>query len=168
VVLFVGSFFTGTALRSFEHVIGAVATLSFYVPLLISSGGNAGSQSASLIIRSLATGEVQLSDWGRILWREFGQGLIMGLALGTMGAVRSILWGDGVMFGLTIFITLVGIVLMGCMAGSVFPLILRRLGFDPATSSAPFIATVVDVVGIVIYFNVAMILLANLIEAAPK
>ncbi len=166
VVLFVGEFFTATALRSYEHIIAAVATLSFYVPLLISTGGNSGSQSASLIIRSLATGEVQVSDWPRIMWRELGQGLVMGLALGGIGAVRVLVWGDGALFALTIFITLIGIVLGGCVVGALCPLLLRRLGLDPATSSAPFIASLVDVLGIVIYFNVAAFLLAEVISRA--
>jgi magnesium transporter len=169
-VLFVGEFFTGTALRHYDHVIEAVATLSFYVPLLISTGGNSGSQSASLIIRGLATGEIQGKDWPRIFRRELGQGLVMGLMLGTIGALRAIAWGDGTMFGITIFVTLVGIVVSGCVVGSMFPLLLRRLGFDPATSSAPFIASLVDVLGIVVYFSVAKLLLAEVIArslAAP-
>jgi magnesium transporter len=166
VVLFVGEFFTTTALRSYEHIIAALATLSFYVPLLISTGGNSGSQSASLIIRGLATGEVHITDWRRILKRELGQGIVMGLALGLIGGMRVLIWGDGILFAATIFITLVGIVVGGCTVGSMAPLILRRFGLDPATSSAPFIASLVDVMGIVVYFNVAKIILAEAIAAA--
>lgn len=166
IVLFVGEFFTGTALREYDHVIEAVATLSFYVPLLISTGGNSGSQSASLIIRGLATGEVAIGDWMKILTRELAQGLVMGLVLGTIGAVRVLAWGDGSLFALTIFITLVCIVVTGCVVGSIFPLILKRIGLDPATSSAPFIASLVDVLGIVVYFQLAKIFLAEMIAAA--
>ncbi len=165
-VLFVGEFFTGTALRSYDHVLHAVATLSYYVPLLISTGGNSGSQSATLIIRGLSTNEVQLSDFRRIFWRELGQGIVMGLALGAIGAFRALAWGDGALFAATVAITLIGIVTMGCVVGSMCPLLLRRLGLDPATSSAPFIASLVDVLGIVIYFSVAKVLLAEMILAA--
>jgi magnesium transporter len=165
-VLFVGEFFTGTALRRYEHVIAALATLSFYVPLLISTGGNSGSQSASLIIRGLATGDINVRDWPRVAKRELGQGIVMGLALGAIGAVRVLVWGDGPLFALTIFVTLLGIVVGGCVVGSMTPLLLRRLGLDPATSSAPFIASLVDVLGIVVYFNVATFVLAEAIAAA--
>lgn len=164
-VLFVGEFFTGTALRHYDEIIAAVATLSFYVPLLISTGGNAGSQSASLIIRGLATGDVVQADFWRIFWRELGQGLVMGLAISVIGALRAYLWGDGLMFALTVAVTLVGIVTVGCVVGSTFPLLLKRIGLDPATSSAPFIASLVDVLGIVVYFSVARILLAEVIAS---
>ncbi|NUP10901.1 MAG: magnesium transporter [Polyangiaceae bacterium] len=166
IILFVGEFFTGTALRSYDHIIEAVATLSFYVPLLISTGGNSGSQSASLIIRGLATGEVQISDWYRIFVRELGQGIVMGLVLGSIGAARVLAWGDGTMFAIAIFLTLVSIVCVGTVVGSMFPLILRKVGLDPATSSAPFIASVVDVLGIVVYFQMAQIFLAEVIAKA--
>jgi magnesium transporter len=165
-VLFVGEFATGTALRHYDHVINAVATLSYYVPLLISTGGNSGSQSASLIIRGLAVGEISSADYRRIFVRELGQGLVMGLALATIGASRAALWGDGSGFVVTIAITLVFIVMMGCVVGSMLPLFLRRVGLDPATSSAPFIASLVDVMGIVLYFSVAKLVLASVIEAS--
>jgi magnesium transporter len=167
-VLFVGEFFTGTALRRYEHVIAALATLSFYVPLLISTGGNSGSQSASLIIRGLATGDIQVRDWPRVAARELGQGVVMGLALGGIGAVRVLAWGDGPLFAATIFVTLLGIVVGGCVVGSMIPLALKRLGLDPATSSAPFIASLVDVLGIVVYFNVAKLILAEALAAAAN
>ncbi len=162
-VLFVGEFATGTALRSYDHVIQAVATLSYYVPLLISTGGNSGGQSSSLIIRGLAVGDIVPGDYKRIFVRELGQGIVMGLALAAIGATRSALWGDGLGFVVTIAITLVFIVVMGCVVGSMFPLMLRKAGLDPATSSAPFIASLVDVLGIVLYFSVAKVVLAEVI-----
>jgi magnesium transporter len=165
-VLFVGEFFTGTALRAYDHVLGTIETLAFYVPLLISTGGNSGSQSATLVIRGLAMNEVALSDWGKIFWRELGQGIVMGVALGLIGAVRAYLWGDGMLFAATVAVTLVGIVTMGCVVGSMFPLLLRRVGLDPATSSAPFIASLVDVLGIIIYFTVAKVFLVEALRAA--
>ena len=165
-VLFVGEFFTGTALRHYDKIIEAVATLAFYVPLLISTGGNSGSQSSSLIIRGLATGDIQLRDWRRVLLRELGQGIVMGVALGAIGAARVMMWGDGVPFAITIAVTLVGIVTGGTVVGSMFPMLLRRIGLDPATSSAPFIASLVDVLGIVVYFNVARYALADVLAQA--
>lgn len=164
--LFVSEFFTGTALRHYDSVIEAVAKLSYYVPLLISTGGNSGSQSASLIIRGLAVGDIKLSDWKRVLAREFGQGLVLGLLLATIGMIRVSMWGDGRGFMFTIGATLVAIPLMGCTVGSMLPLLLRRLGIDPATSSTPFIATLIDVLGIIVYFNVAKFMLAEVIAKA--
>jgi magnesium transporter len=167
-IIFVGEFFTGSALRHYDAVIEAVAKLSYYVPLLISTGGNSGSQSSTLIVRGLATGEVKLTDWWRIFLREAGQGLVLGLALAMIGMGRVWMWGDGPRFMFTIGATLVAICVMGCTIGSMFPLILRRVGLDPATSSAPFIASLVDVSGIIIYFNIAQWLLADVIAGAVK
>jgi len=163
--LFISEFFTGTALRHYDEVIQAVAKLSYYVPLLISTGGNSGSQSASLIIRGLAVGDIKLGDWRRVFVREFGQGLVLGLMLATIGMLRVWMWGDGLGFMLTIGATLVAIPLMGCTVGSMLPLLLRRLGVDPATSSTPFIATLIDVLGIMVYFNMAKLTLAAVISA---
>lgn len=163
IVLFVGEFATGSALRHFDHVIEAVATLAFYVPLLISTGGNAGSQSASLVIRGLAVGDVIPGDFRRVFFRELGLGIVMGLVIACIGAARALLWGDGPLFAITVSVTLVGIVVVGCVVGSMFPLLLRRLGLDPATSSAPFIASVVDVLGILVYFSMAKLVLAEVI-----
>ena len=163
--LFVSEFFTGNALRHYDSVIQAVAKLSYYVPLLISTGGNSGSQSASLIIRGLAVGDIKPGDWHRVLIREFGQGLVLGLMLAIIGMVRVWMWGDGTRFALTIGATLVAIPLMGCTVGSMLPLFLRRVGVDPATSSTPFIATLIDVLGIMVYFNVAQIFLAEVLAA---
>jgi magnesium transporter len=164
--LFISEFFTGTALRHYDAVIQAVAKLSYYVPLLISTGGNSGSQSASLIIRGLAVGDIKTSDWRRVLSREFGQGLVLGLMLATIGMVRVWMWGDGIGFMLTVGGTLVAIPLMGCTVGSMLPLMLKRLGVDPATSSTPFIATLIDVLGIIVYFNFAKLVLADVIAHA--
>jgi magnesium transporter len=163
--LFISEFFTGTALRHYDEVIQAVAKLSYYVPLLISTGGNSGSQSASLIIRGLAVGDIKVSDWRRVLVREFGQGLVLGLMLASVGMMRVAMWGDGVGFMFTIGVTLVAIPLLGCTVGSMLPLLLRRIGVDPATSSTPFIATLIDVLGIMVYFNVAQIFLAEVLQA---
>ena len=159
--LFISEFFTGTALRHYGDLIERVAKLAFYVPLLISTGGNSGSQSASLIIRGLAVGDIKVSHWRKVLAREFGQGLVLGVALACIGMGRVAMWGDGVRVMFTIGATLVAITLMGCTVGSMLPLFLRRIGVDPATSSTPFIATLIDVLGITVYFNMAQIFLAE-------
>ena len=163
--LFVSEFFTGTALRHYDTVIQSVAKLSYYVPLLISTGGNTGSQSASLIIRGLAVGDIKTSDWRRVFVREFGQGLVLGLMLASIGMMRVLMWGDELGFVFTIGVTLVAIPLLGCTVGSMLPLFLRRIGVDPATSSTPFIATLIDVLGIIVYFNLAQLFLAKVIAA---
>lgn len=165
-VLFVGEFFTGTALRSYDKVLEAVTALSFYVPLLVSTGGNSGGQSSSLVIRAMAVGEIKMNDWSRVLVREVSQGAVMGLILACVGVIRVLVWGDGPRLAAVIGITLVFIVIMGCSVGSMLPFLLKRAGFDPATSSAPFIASLVDVLGILIYFNVAKVLLREVIEKA--
>jgi magnesium transporter len=142
--------------------------LALFVPLIISSGGNSGSQATSLIIRAIALGEVLLQDWGKVLRRELVSGLSLGLILGAIGVVRICLWEwlgwqeYGVHWFLiasTVGLSLVGIVLWGSLAGSMLPFILKRLGLDPATSSAPFVATLVDVTGLIIYFSVAQVIL---------
>ncbi len=169
-ILFVGEFFTGSALRHYDAVIEAVAKLSYYVPLLISTGGNSGSQSSTLIIRGLATGDIKPRDWWRIFGRELGQGLVLGLMLAVIGMARVWMWGDGAGFILTVGATLVATVILGCTVGSMLPLGLKRIGLDPATSSAPFIASLIDVLGIIAYFNIAKLLLADVIAshvAAP-
>jgi len=168
VILFVEEFFTGSALRHYDSVIQAVAKLSYYVPLLISTGGNSGSQSASLIIRGLAVGEVKPSDWWRIAGRELAQGIVLGLILAAVGMMRVAMWGDGPRFAFLIGGTLISIVVMGCVVGSMLPLALRRVGFDPATSSTPFIASLVDVLGIIIYFNIARLVLVEVIQASVR
>lgn len=166
VILFVEEFLTGTALRQYDEVLQAVGKLAYYVPLLISTGGNSGSQSATLIIRGMAVGEIKLKDWWRIAYRELGMGLTLGALLAAVGVGRVLMWGDGGRFAALIALTLIGIVTMGCVVGSMMPILLKRLGFDPATSSTPFIASLVDVLGIIIYFNLAKLLLANVIAHA--
>lgn len=164
VVLFIGEFFTGTALRGYDEVLGAVGSLAFYLPLLISAGGNSGSQSSTLIIRGMAVGDVKLSDWWRIALRELGIGVAMGLILAAVSVGRVYMWGDKGPLALVVAISVTGIVVMGCVVGAMLPLLLRRLGLDPATSSAPFIASLVDVLGIVIYMQLAKMLLASAIQ----
>ncbi|MCC6553945.1 MAG: magnesium transporter [Polyangiaceae bacterium] len=165
-VLFVGEIFTGYALRHYDAYLKAVSALAYYVPLLISTGGNSGSQSSSLIIRGLAVGDVRVSDWWRVLLRELGQGVVLGLILAAMGMLRVWTWGDGMGFVLTVGGTLVAIVIAGCTVGSMLPLLLRRIGLDPATSSTPFIASLVDMLGIVLYFTIAQLLLADVFARA--
>ncbi len=163
-ILFVEEFFTQTALRYYDPVFEAIKGASYYVPLLISTGGNSGSQSSTLIIRGLAVGEIRPRDWWRIVFREAAMGLVLGAMLGAIGFARVLMYPDQhVNFALTVAITLVGIVMTGCTIGSMLPLGLKRLGFDPATSSTPFIASVVDVVGIIIFVHVAQIVMAAVI-----
>ncbi len=167
VILFVGEMLTATAMGYFEHEISRAVVLALFVPLIISSGGNSGSQAATLIIRALALGEVKLRDWWRVLRREVFSGLLLGFILGTIGFLRIALWSafsslygeHWMLVGLTVSCSLLGIVLWGTITGSMLPFILKRLGMDPATSSAPFVATLVDVTGLIIYFSVALVIL---------
>ncbi len=168
VVLFIGGTFTASAMGRYEDAIERLAFLSLFVPLMISSGGNSGSQASTLVIRAIALDEVRLRDWWRVMRRELAAGLILGLILGAIGFGRILAehrftgayGGDYLRFGLTVGISLVAIVLWGSTTGSMLPLLLRRMGLDPASASAPFVATLVDVTGILIYFNVATWLLA--------
>src|SRR5208337_2655556 len=167
VILFVGEMLTATAMGYFEHEISRAVVLALFVPLIISSGGNSGSQAATLIIRALALGEVKLRDWWRVMRREVLSGLLLGFILGTIGFLRIALWSafsslygkHWMLVGLTVSCSLLGIVLWGTITGSMLPFILKRLGMDPATSSAPFVATLVDVTGLIIYFSVALVIL---------
>jgi magnesium transporter len=167
IILFVGEMLTATAMGYFEAEIARAVVLALFVPLIISSGGNSGSQAATLIIRALALGEVKLEDWWIVLRRELASGLLLGTILGTIGFVRIALWSafsdlygpHWALIGLTVAFSLLGIVLWGTLSGSMLPFLLRRLGFDPATSSAPFVATLVDVTGLIIYFTVALVIL---------
>lgn len=163
VVLFVGGFFTTSALKTFDHVLVSVTQLAFYIPLLVSAGGNSGSQSSTLVIRGLAVGDIQGKDWWRVLARELVQGLVLGSLLASLGVLRVLLGGDGVGFAVLIACTILGIVVMGCVVGGMLPLVLHRVGIDPATSSNPFIATLVDVFGIIIYLTLAQWLLADVL-----
>jgi magnesium transporter len=158
---------TATAMGAFEHEIQKAVVLALFVPLIISSGGNSGSQASTLVIRALALGEVTLRDWWRVIRRELGTGLALGAILGGIGFLRISLWSafsdiygpHWMLVAITVGLALVGIVLWGSLIGSVLPFLLRRLGFDPATSSAPFVATLVDVTGLIIYFSVALVVL---------
>jgi magnesium transporter len=164
VVLFLEEFFTQTALRYYDPVFEAIKGASYYVPLLISTGGNSGSQSSTLVIRGLALGEIKMKDWWRIFLREAGMGVVLGAFLGSIGFARVLMYRDQhINFAFTIAFTLVGIVTTGCTVGSMLPLILRRIGIDPATSSTPFIASLVDVLGIVIFVQVAKIVMASVL-----
>lgn len=168
-VLFLGEMLTATAMGYYEKEIERAVVLALFVPLIISSGGNSGSQAASLIIRSLAVGEVTLRDWWGVMRREVLVGLSLGGILGTVGFLRVAVWAGAfgaygahwLFVGLTVAIALVGVVLWGTLAGSMLPFLMKRLGADPAVSSAPFVATLVDVTGLVIYFTVAAVVLSG-------
>jgi magnesium transporter len=167
VILFLSEMLTATAMGFFEDEIARAVVLALFVPLIISSGGNSGSQAATLVIRAMALGEVRLRDWWRVMRREVLSGLALGGILGTIGFLRITVWSafsdiygpHWPLVALTIGLSLVGIVLWGTLSGSMLPLALRRVGLDPAASSAPFVATLVDVTGLIIYFSVAMLIL---------
>jgi magnesium transporter len=162
-VLFLSEMLTATAMGRFEEEISRAVVLALFVPLIISSGGNSGSQAASLIIRALAVGELRLRDWWRVMRREILTGVVLGSILGSVGFIRITAWSlvsnpygpHWPLVALTVFVSLVGVVMWGTLAGSMLPIALQRVGMDPAVSSAPFVATLVDVTGIVIYFEVA-------------
>jgi magnesium transporter len=167
-VLFLGEMLTATAMQHFQDEIARAVVLAMFVPLIISSGGNSGSQAATLVVRSLALTEVRLADWWRVFVRELRSGVALGAWLGLIGFVRIVLWQHVgwadygpyyLLVALTVWLSLIGIVAFGSLTGSMLPFVLRRLGFDPATCSAPFVATLVDVTGLVIYFSVAAVVL---------
>ena len=166
-ILFVGEMFTATAMSFFEAEIAKAVVLALFLPLIISSGGNSGSQATSLIIQAMALGDVKLRDWFRVIRRELISGLALGVILGTIGMTRIFVWQKvfgtyGVqtpILALTIFCALIGVVGFGTIAGSMLPFILRRLGLNPASASAPFVATLVDVTGLVIYFSIARVIM---------
>ncbi len=165
--LFLGEMLTATAMGAFEEEISRAVVLALFVPLIISSGGNSGSQASTLVIRALALGEVGLRDWWHVMRREILAGLSLGGILGSIGFLRISLWSafsdiygpHWLLVAITVALSLVGVVLWGTLSGSLLPFLLRRLGFDPAASSAPFVATLVDVTGLVIYFTVALVIL---------
>ena len=159
ILLFIEEMFTGTALRHYSGVLESVTALMFFVPLIVSSGGNSGSQSATLITRALAVGDVELRDTVRVLLREIGQGIALGAFLGVIGFFRALMWGNGVSIAWVIAFTLLGVVLIGTIVGAMLPLIFTKLGFDPAIASSPFVASLVDVAGIIVYFSIAIRLL---------
>ncbi|MDB5020612.1 MAG: Magnesium transporter [Pedobacter sp.] len=171
VVLFLGEMLTATAMAHFQADIEKAVVLAMFVPLIISSGGNSGSQASTLIIQAMALGEVTIGDWWRVMRREILSGLMLGSALGAIGFFRIFLWTQfsniygphWLLIGLTVGVALVGVVLWGSLSGSMLPLLLKRLGADPATSSAPFVATLVDVTGLIIYFSVAVMFLKGVL-----
>ncbi len=172
VLLFLGEMLTATAMQFFQKEIEAATVLALFIPLIMSSGGNSGSQASTLIIQAMALGELTITDWWRVMKRELISGFLLGIILGSIGFLRILLWQNlhifdyGVYWQLvaaTIFFSLIGIVLWGSMMGSMLPIILKRLKLDPAASSAPFVATLVDVTGIVIYFSVAYFFLKGIL-----
>ena len=165
-ILFVGGFLTASAMQAYDAVLEAVATLAIYVPLLISAGGNSGAQSSTLVIRGLAVGDITARDWFKVLLRELALGLLLGSLLALFGVVRVLVAGDGAPMAWLIGSTIVSIVVLGCVIGGMMPLLLHRLGVDPASSSTPFIATLVDVLGILVYMWLAGWLLSDAIARA--
>lgn len=169
IVLFLGEMLTATAMGFFEHEIARAVVLALFIPLIISSGGNSGSQAATLTIRAMALGEITLGDWWKVMRREFISGFLLGAVLGVIGFFRILIWNSisyvygehWFLIGLTILFTLIGVVMWGTFCGSMLPFILRKFKLDPATSSAPFVATLVDVSGLLIYFSIATLLLTG-------
>ena len=159
VVLFIGEMFTGTALRHYEATLASALALAVFIPLIISSGGNSGSQSATLITRALAVGDVEMRDAMRVLVRELGQGLVLGAFLGAIGFARALMWGNGSNVAWVVSLTLLFVVVTGSVVGAMLPLVFTKVGFDPAIASSPFVSSLVDVAGIVIYFSIAIQLL---------
>jgi magnesium transporter len=171
VILFLGETLTASAMSFFENEIAKAVILAMFIPLIISSGGNTGSQASTLVIRALALGEITVRDWWQIIRKEIKVGLLLGILLGCIGFLRVAIWAQfttlygphWLQIAMTVGISLVGVVLWGNTIGSLFPLILKRLGLDPAVSSAPFVATLVDITGLVIYFTVASMLLGSIL-----
>jgi magnesium transporter len=170
VVLFLGEMLTATAMAFFEDEIAKAVVLALFVPLISSSGGNSGSQASTLIIQAMAVGEIDLTDWWRVMRREILSGILLGTVLGIIGFMRIVVWhaifptfyGEHwLLLGVTVGFTLIGVVLWGTLCGSMLPMILKRFGADPAVSSAPFVATLVDVTGLIIYFSVAFMALSG-------
>jgi magnesium transporter len=168
VLLFVGEMLTASAMQFFENEIETATVLALFIPLIMSSGGNSGSQASTLIIQAMALGEVKIPDWWRVMKREIISGVVLGLILGTIGYIRIYVWQNMGIFNygaywhkvaVTIFISLTGIVMWGSLVGSMLPIFLKKMKLDPAVSSAPFVATLVDITGIILYFSVAFLLL---------
>jgi magnesium transporter len=173
VILFLGEMLTATAMANYQEELAKALVLALFLPLIISSGGNSGSQASTLMIRAMALGEVTLRDWWRVMGREVQTGLSLGVILGAIGIIRVGGWAivgqqylhrqpygpHWPLVALTVGIALVGVVLWGTLSGSMLPFILRRFGADPAASSAPFVATLVDVTGLIIYFSIALVIM---------
>ncbi len=170
IILFIGEMLTATAMAYYNEELAKVIVLTNFIPLIMSSGGNSGSQASTLIIQAMALGEVAIADWWRVMRREFLSGLMLGIILGFIGFLRILLWHtlmhhgmmtdiygiEWFLIALTVSFSLVGVVLWGSLSGSMLPILLKKLGADPASSSAPFVATLVDVTGLIIFFNVAL------------
>lgn len=177
IILFLSEMLTATAMAYYNDELGKVLILTNFLPLIMSSGGNSGSQASTLIIQAMALGEVSLSDWWRVMRREILSGFLLGAILGIIGFIRIFVWHifmqHGVfkdiygphwmLVGLTVSFSLIGVVLWGTLSGSMLPIVLKRLGADPASSSAPFVATLVDVTGLIIYFNVALFFMRGIL-----
>src|SRR6185295_19128512 len=177
IILFLGELLTATAMAHFNDEITKATMLAMFIPLIMSSGGNSGSQASTLVIQAMAVGDISLADWWRVMRREILSGLLLGGILGIIGFVRICIWHflmqQGIiqdlykehwfLIGISVGISLVGVVLWGTLTGSMLPIILKRLGADPAVSSAPFVATLVDVTGIIIYFSVAYMFLQGIL-----
>lgn len=177
IVLFIGELLTATAMAYFNDEIAKATVLAMFIPLIMSSGGNSGSQASTLVIQAMAVGDVSLSDWWRVMRREISSGIFLGGILGVIGFIRICIWHvlmqhgiiedlykqHWLLIGISVGISLVGVVLWGTLTGSMLPIILKKLGADPAVSSAPFVATLVDVTGIVIYFSIAYFFLQGIL-----
>ncbi len=170
IILFLGEMLTASAMGYFDGEIEKAVVLALFVPLIISSGGNSGSQAASLVIRSMALGELKLSDWWYVMKKELASGVMLGGILAVIGFVRILIWQETGLYdygeywlyiGLSVSVSLIFIVLWGTLSGSLIPFVLRKFGMDPATASAPFVATLVDVSGLIIYFSVAVLFLSG-------
>jgi magnesium transporter len=171
ILLFLGAMLTTGAMSQFEEQLAEVVALTLFVPLIISSGGNAGSQSSTLVIRAIALGEVRLQDWWRVALREFRSGLALGGILASLGLIIpflvNFLWGSAssstALLALTVGLSLIGVVTTGTLVGSLLPFILHALGFDPAAASAPLVSTLVDLLGLVLYLSIARLVFSNLV-----
>jgi magnesium transporter len=173
IILFLGEMLTATAMASYQEELAKALVLALFLPLIVSSGGNSGSQASTLMIRAMALGEVTLRDWWRVMSREVQAGLSLGVILGAIGVIRVAVWAiigeqylhrqpygpHWPLVAMTVGISLVGVVIWGTLSGSMLPFLLRRIGADPATSSAPFVATLVDVTGLIIYFSIALVIM---------
>jgi magnesium transporter len=171
VVLFVGEMLTASAMANYEHAIQSAVVLTLFIPLIISSGGNSGSQASTLVIRALAIGEIRLRDWFKVFHRELVTGVALGSILGIVGFLRVVIWAQfspiygehWLALAFTVLLSLTAVVTLGSTAGAMLPFILKRFKLDPATSSAPFVATIIDVMGLVIYFTLAMMLFSGVV-----
>lgn len=171
IILFIGEMLTASVMAYFEDEIAKAVVLAMFIPLIISSGGNSGSQASTLIIQAMALGELTIKDWWRVMRREILSGIMLGSVLGLIGFIRILIWNQffhtygehTFLIALTLGVSLIGVVLWGTLSGSMLPLILKRAGADPASSSAPFVATLVDVTGLLIYFSVAYLFLKGIL-----